>query len=66
VNKPVNNIESFDVVIVGGTVVTPEGTRRADIGIRGETIAAVEPESQPEGSEEGCVSRRSNRSSWSH
>ncbi len=43
-NKPVNNIEPFDVVIAGGTVVTPEGTRRADIGIRGETIAAVEPD----------------------
>jgi dihydropyrimidinase len=33
----------FSVVIRGGTVVTPAGSRTADIGIRGETIVAVEP-----------------------
>lgn len=32
---------SYDTIIRGGTVVTPDGTVQADIGIRGETIAAV-------------------------
>jgi dihydropyrimidinase len=34
---------AFDLVIRGGTVVTAEKTLRADIGINGETIAAVQP-----------------------
>src|SRR3954454_13423138 len=34
---------SFDLVIRGGTVVTAEKTLRADIGIQGETIAAIGP-----------------------
>jgi dihydropyrimidinase len=34
---------SFDLVIRGGTVVTAEKTLRADIGIQGEKIAAIEP-----------------------
>ncbi len=33
----------FDLLLVGGTVVTGEGMRRADVGVRGETIVAVEP-----------------------
>jgi dihydropyrimidinase len=33
----------FDLLLTGGTVVTGEGIRRADVGVRGETIAAVEP-----------------------
>ena len=33
----------FDFLLVGGTVVTGEGIRRADVGVRGETVAAVEP-----------------------
>ncbi|HLA64929.1 MAG TPA: amidohydrolase family protein, partial [Rhodothermales bacterium] len=32
---------SYDTIIRGGTVVTPGGAVRADIGIRGETIAAI-------------------------
>lgn len=32
----------FDRVLIDGVVVTGEGMRRADVGIRGETIAAVE------------------------
>jgi dihydroorotase len=33
--------EAFDLVIRGGTVVTPSGTTQADIGVRGESIAAI-------------------------
>ncbi len=33
----------FDLLLVGGTIVTGEGMRRADVGVRGETISAVEP-----------------------
>lgn len=32
---------NFDTIIKGGTVVTVEGTSKADIGIRGEKIAAI-------------------------
>lgn len=32
---------TFDTLILGGDVVTPGGVLRADIGIRGETIAAI-------------------------
>ena len=31
----------FDLILRGGTVVTAEGTRRADLGIRGGRVAAV-------------------------
>lgn len=34
---------NFDSIVRGGTVVTPDGTVQADVGIRGETIAAVGP-----------------------
>jgi len=34
----------FDLLLAGGTVVTGEGMRRADVGVRGEVIAAVEPD----------------------
>ncbi len=33
----------FDLLLTGGTVVTGEGIHRADVGVRGEVIAAVEP-----------------------
>ena len=33
----------LDLLLVGGTIVTGEGIHRADVGVRGETIAAVEP-----------------------
>ncbi len=36
--------EPLDLVLIGGLVVTGEGVRRADVGVRGETIAAVEPD----------------------
>jgi dihydropyrimidinase len=32
----------FDLLFTGGTLVTGTGMRRADVGVRGETIAAVE------------------------
>ncbi|MGH7466121.1 MAG: amidohydrolase family protein, partial [Longimicrobiales bacterium] len=35
---------SFTRVVKGGTVVTPEGTVHADVGISGEQIAAVAPD----------------------
>jgi len=34
----------FDTIVRGGSVVTPDGTRVADIGIAGETIAAIGPD----------------------
>jgi dihydropyrimidinase len=34
---------SYDLLLTGGIVVTGAGMRRADVGVRGETIAAVEP-----------------------
>ncbi|HWD20631.1 MAG TPA: allantoinase AllB [Verrucomicrobiae bacterium] len=37
-------MNSFDTVIAGGSVVTPEGVRRADLGIVDGRIAALEPE----------------------
>jgi len=33
--------KQFDLLLTGGTVVTGEGIRRADVGVRGEVIAAV-------------------------
>ena len=33
----------FDLLLVGGTVVTGEGMRRADVGVRGEAITAAAP-----------------------
>ncbi len=35
---------SYDVIIQGGTVVSPEGRRVLDVAIQGETIAAVGPD----------------------
>jgi dihydropyrimidinase len=35
--------KSFDVLLVGGVIVTGRGIRIADVGVRGEAIAAVEP-----------------------
>ena len=40
---------SFDNLIQGGLVVTGEGMRRADVGIRGETVEAVSADLSPEG-----------------
>ena len=34
-------MKPFDIVIRGGTVVTATDSMRADVGIRGETIAAI-------------------------
>jgi dihydropyrimidinase len=34
--------EKFDLLLSGGTVVTGEGMRRADVGVRGEVVTAVE------------------------
>ena len=35
--------KQYDLLLAGGTVVTGSGKRRADVGVRGKTIAAVEP-----------------------
>jgi len=42
----------FDLLLTGGTVVTGAGMRRADVGVRGETFAAVEPDLPREGAAE--------------
>ena len=34
----------FDLIVRGGSVVTPEATIRADVGISGETITAIGPQ----------------------
>ena len=34
----------YDLLLTGGILVTGEGMRRADVGVRGETIAAVAPD----------------------
>ncbi|MBE9508412.1 MAG: amidohydrolase family protein, partial [Chloroflexi bacterium] len=44
--------KQFDLLLVGGTVVTGEGMRRADVGVRGEVIATVEPDLPREGAKE--------------
>ncbi len=44
--------KQFDLLLAGGTVVTGEGMRRADVGVQGETIAAVEPDLPPEAARE--------------
>src|SRR5512134_3157541 len=36
--------EAYDLLFVGGTVVTGTGMRRADVAVRGETIVAVQPD----------------------
>ena len=33
--------DAYDLLFTGGTVVTGSGMRRADVGVRGETIAAA-------------------------
>jgi dihydropyrimidinase len=40
-------MSSYEITIRGGTIVTAEETRRADIGIVGESIAAIEDELTP-------------------
>ncbi len=34
-------MQAFDLVIRGGTMVTATDTAEADVGIRGETVAAI-------------------------
>ena len=33
--------DDFDLVIRGGTIVLPDGVAQVDLGIKGETIAAI-------------------------
>ncbi|MCX6911791.1 MAG: dihydropyrimidinase, partial [Verrucomicrobia bacterium] len=35
--------QQFDILLTNGIVVTGSGIRRADVAVRGETIAAVAP-----------------------
>ena len=44
--------KKFDLLFVGGTVVTGEGMRRADVGVQGEVVAAIEPNLPREGAGE--------------
>ncbi|RPI20330.1 MAG: hypothetical protein EHM70_26625, partial [Chloroflexota bacterium] len=41
--------ERFDLILTGGVVVTGEGMRRADVGVSGECITAVEPDLSRDG-----------------
>jgi dihydropyrimidinase len=34
--------KQYDLLLTGGTIVTGAGVRRADVGVKGETIAAIE------------------------
>ena len=49
--------QTFSTVIRGGTAVLPQGLARADIGIRGETIAAIGPNLGPCASEIDATDR---------
>ena len=44
--------QEFDLLLTGGVVVTGQGMRRADIGVRGEEVAAVAPGLAREGADE--------------
>lgn len=44
--------EPFDLLITGGLVVTGAGIQRADVGVRGETIAALGPDLPRDGARE--------------
>jgi dihydropyrimidinase len=46
---------AFDLVVRGGTVVTAQGARFADVGVRGGRIAAVEPDLSGPASSSGEV-----------
>jgi len=41
-------MNKFDLLLAGGTVVTGAGIQRADVGVKGETIAALGPNLAPE------------------
>jgi dihydropyrimidinase len=49
--------QTFSLVIRGGAVVQPQGTVRADIGIRGETIVAIGDQLGPGASEIDATGR---------
>ncbi len=36
-------IEEYDLLLLGGTVVSGSGMRRGDVGVKGETIVAIQP-----------------------
>jgi dihydropyrimidinase len=44
--------KDFDLLLTGGTLVTGDGMRRADVGVKGELIAAVEPDIRHESARE--------------
>jgi len=44
--------DQFDLLLAGGTIVTGEGMRRADVGVQGEAVVAVEPVLPCEGAAE--------------
>ncbi len=43
----------YDLLLKGGIVVTGQGMSRADVAVRGETVAAVEPDIPPHQAREG-------------
>ena len=44
--------QDYDLLFVGGTVVTGAGLQRADVGVKGETITVVKPHLPREGARE--------------
>jgi dihydropyrimidinase len=44
--------DEFDLILTGGVVVTGEGMCRADVGVRGGRVAAVEPDLEPGAADE--------------
>jgi dihydropyrimidinase len=44
--------EEYDLLLLGGTVVTGTGMRRGDVGVKGDTIAAIQPDLPRERSKE--------------
>ena len=44
--------EEYDLLFVGGTVVTGAGIHRADVGVKGETITVIKPHLPREGARE--------------
>jgi dihydropyrimidinase len=44
-------MNSITMVVKGGTVVSPEGMTRADVGISGSQVALVAPDISPEGAQ---------------
>ena len=45
-------MSTYDLILRGGTIVTPEGSREADVGVSDEKVAAIEPDLEGTATEE--------------